>query len=234
MKGDSYFRQHPVLANVVIIMIVAFIGIWIAYLSLSIFTRHTESENVPNVENMSYSEALSTLQRNGFRADIRDSVYNEDVKPVHVIEQFPKPGSNVKPGRKVFLYINAIHPREVIIDADNSEAGEALKGYSQRQGLAKLEELGFKKVNVVRLPGENDRIIRLLANGKTINKMEKVPVNALITVEVYDGELNRVSDSLLDEEYLRYVTEVEEDGADAGNYANEDDELFDAEPVYVQ
>ena len=100
-----------------------------------------------------------------------------------------------------------------------------------RQGLAKLEELGFKKVNVVKLPGDNDRIIRLLANGRTISKMEKVPVTSLITVEVYDGQTNRLTDSLMEEEYLQYVTEMEDE---SGVAEPDDDELIDVEPVFVQ
>lgn len=232
MKKDFYFRRHPVFANVIIIMIVAVIGLFIVFLSLNIFTRHGEWETVPEVENMSFTNAINVLHDSGFRTDIRDSVFKEDITPGYVVEQFPKPGSKVKPGRKIFLYINAVHPRELVIDADNSMPGEALKGYSFRQGLAKLEELGFKKLNIVKVPGDNDRIIRLLANGKTISKMEKVPVTALITVEVYDGQMNRVSDSLQDEEYLQYVTEVEDE--DYSGYQIDEDELMDAEPVFVQ
>lgn len=230
MGNNFNIKNHPVLANFVIIGIVAVIGLMIIFLWLNIFTRHGEWESVPEVENMSFTNAINTLHDKGFRTDIRDSVYNEDINPGFVVEQFPKAGSKVKPGRKIFLYINAVHPREFIIDPDNSE-GEALKGYSMRQGLAKLEELGFKKVNVVKVPGENDRIIRLVANGKTISKMEKVPVTALITVEVYDGQLNRLTDSLLEEEYLQYVTETE---VEDEPYEPSDDDLMDVEPVYVQ
>ena len=39
-------------------------------------------------------------------------LYRDDIKPGHVIEQFPKAKSIVKPGRKIFLYINAVHPKE--------------------------------------------------------------------------------------------------------------------------
>ncbi|MCH5224490.1 MAG: PASTA domain-containing protein [Muribaculaceae bacterium] len=234
MSKEFKIGQHPVLANIVIIALVAIIGLVILFLWLNIFTRHGEWETVPEVENMSFTNAIHTLHDKGFRTDIRDSVYKDEITPGFVVEQFPKAGSKVKPGRKVFLYINAVHPRELIIDADNSVAGEALKGYSLRQGLAKLEELGFRKVNVVKVPGDNDRIIRLLANGKTVAKMEKVPVTAMITVEVHDGQLNRVTDSLLEEEYLQYVTEVEEDGSEAPNAAPIEDEIIDIEPAFVQ
>ena len=231
MSGNFDIRRHPVMANVAIIMLVALLGLVIVFLSLNIFTRHGEWEAVPEVENMSFTNAINTLHSQGFRTDIRDSVYNEDYKPGYVVEQFPRPGSKVKPGRKIFLYINAVHPREVIIDMDASEGGEALKGYSLRQGLAKLEELGFKHIDIKKIPGDNDRIIRLISGGKTISKMEKVAVNSPVTVEVYDGQTNNLTDSLLDEEYLQYVTEVEDEN---GVMLPEEDDLMDAEPVYVQ
>ena len=228
MAYNFDLRRHPVLANLIVIFLVAILGLVIVFLSLNIFTKHGEWESVPEVENMSFTNAIKTLHDKGFRTDIRDSVYKEDVKPGYVVEQFPKAGSHVKPGRKIFLYINAVHPREMVIDADKSQSGEALKGYSRRQGLAKLEELGFKRVSIVEIPGENDRIIRILANGKPVAKMEKVPVSAFITVEVYDGRLNRYSDSLLDEEHLQYVTDVSDDGEIT------EDPVEDLEPAFVQ
>lgn len=233
MKNGFYFKQHPVLANMVIIILVAVIGLFIIFISLNIFTRHGEWESVPEVENLSFTNAIKILHENGFRTDIRDSVFKEDINPGYVVEQFPKAGSKVKPGRKIFLYINAVHPREYIIDPDNSMPGEALKGYSLRQGLAKLEELGFKKVNIVKIPGDNDRIIRILSNGKTISKMEKVPVTSLITLEVYDGLLNHYNDSIQDQEYLQYVTDVEDEDYSIPSGV-EDEEINDIEPAFVQ
>lgn len=207
MKPEFFIGRHPVLANVLIIIIIAILGIAIVFFSLNIFTKHGEWAQVPAIENISYTDAIKILHENGFRTDIRDSLYKENIKPGYVIEQFPKAGSKVKPGRKIFLYINAVHPREVLIDGDSYSPGAALEGYSLRQGMAKLEELGFKNINVVTVPGTSDRIIRLVVNGKTIRKMQKIPVNSFITMEVYDGQLQRVQDSLLEEEYMKYVME---------------------------
>lgn len=193
------------IANLVIIFLVAFIGIWIVYLSIALFTKHGRSDTVPSVENMSYTQAVATLHDRGFRVDIRDSVYVDDVRPGYVIEQFPKSGSVVKPGRKIFLYINAVHPKEVIIDEDNNPREDALKSYSFRQGMARLEELGFKNVRVVKVLGDNDCIVKVIANGRTVKKTERVPVNASLVVEVYDGRLGELRDSLQNAEYYEFM-----------------------------
>lgn len=213
-REGGLLRRHPILANIIIILAVAVIGVWIVYLSIAIFTKHGESDVVPRVENMSYTQAIGILHDHGFKVDIRDSVYNDQVKPGYVIEQFPKASSVVKPGRKIFLYINAVHPKEVVIDDDNHPREDALKSFSFRQGMARLEELGFKNIRVVRVLGDNDCIVKVTANGKTVKKTEKVPVNARLVVEVYDGRLGELRDSLQNAEYLDYARSQRESDYD--------------------
>ena len=235
-EQESFFRQHPILANIIVIFLVAFLGLWIVYLSLQLFTKHGTEQKVPGVENMSYTQAINTLHAEGFRIDIRDSLYNDDFKPGYVIEQFPKAGSMVKPGRKIFLYINAVHPREVIIDVDNRPTELALKGFSYRQGMARLEELGFKNIKIVKVPGEDDRIIQLEANGKPVKKMEKTPVNALLTVKVSDGSMNRQNDSIQTLEMLEgiYGEDYPDFNYDSEGTSGSGENVEDLEPVYVQ
>lgn len=194
-KG-GFMRRFPIISNLILICVVAALGIWIANISMALFTKHGEQQKVPKVENMSYGDAVVKLHDAGFRVEIRDSLYRDDVRPGNVIEQFPKPGSEVKPGRKIFLYINAVHPKEVIIDDDNNPREYALRGLSMRQGIARLEELGFKNIKVVKVLGDNDCIVKVIANGRSVRKTQKVPVSASIIIEVFDGRLSELRDSL--------------------------------------
>lgn len=205
IKG--FAGKHPVIVNILIICAVAFLGVWIVYFSLAIFTKHGKSDQVPGVENMSYTQAINVLHDHGFQVDIRDSLYKDDVKPGYVIEQFPKANSIVKPGRKIFLYINAVHPKEVVIDDDNHPMDDALRSFSFRSGMARLQELGFKNVRVVKVLGDNDCILKVTANGQTVKKMQKVPVNAQIVVQVSDGRLALLRDSLQNEELINASSE---------------------------
>lgn len=204
-KPKGFMAKHPIISNLVIIILVAVIGLWIAYISIALFTKHGEDDVVPRVENMSYTQAVNMLHEAGFNVDIRDSLYQDNVKPGYVIEQFPKANSIVKPGRKIFLYINAVNPKEVVIDDTHNAAEYALRGTSYRQGLARLEELGFKNIKVVSVLGDNDRIVKVTANGRTVHNMERVPVNSRIVIEVSDGRLSALRDSLSDLERLREV-----------------------------
>lgn len=237
---------NSIILNLVIIVVVAAIGLWISYISIALFTKHGQKDIVPNVENMSYTEAIKKLHAAGFRIDIRDSLYREDIKPGYVIEQFPKAKSVVKPGRKIFLYINAVNPKQVEIDGGPNHNEDALKGVSLRQGISRLEELGFKNIQIIKVLGETDRIVKVLSNGRTVKKGDKVPVNSRIIIEVYDGRLRELRDSLQNEELSRsgqtyyYNLENGEEGYMSPEEANspsypapsENQEEQDEEPEY--
>lgn len=232
MKENGFMAKHPVLANLIIIILVGIAGLGIIYFSFAIFTRHGESSVVPGVEKMSYTNAIEILHSKGFKVDIRDSLYKEDEKPGYVIEQFPKANSVVKPGRKIFLYINAVHPKEVIIDEDNNPREDALKSTSFRQGKARLEELGFKNIKVIKILGENDCISKIYANGKVVKKLQKVPVNARIVMEVFDGNLEAVRDSLqndLDPSYVFDQQIATEEDQSSETYPIEETETTESE-----
>ena len=227
--GSRFIDRHPVIANLVIICIIAVLGIYAAYLATAIFTKHGLSTTVPGVENMSYSQAITKLHDNGFKVDIRDSLYREDVKPGYVIEQFPKRGATVKPGRKIFLYINAVHPKEVVLDNDNHPSEYALKGNSHRSAIAKLEELGFKTIRVVKVLGNDDRVVKVLANGRPVRKMQKIPVNSSIVVEISDGRLYDLQDSLMIQERIDYMREEQADDSYSEEYYNAGAESYESE-----
>ena len=50
--------------------------------------------------------------------------------------------------------------------------------------------------------GTTDRVVKVMANGRAVRKMQKVPVNASMVLEVSDGRLNDLQDSLQNLEYL--------------------------------
>lgn len=234
-------RRFAILINLAVIIAVAIVGVFIAYFSMAIFTKHGEETIVPGVENISYTRAVEKLHSEGFNVEIRDSVFRDDVRPGFVIEQFPRANSTVKPGRKIFLYINAVHPKEVVIDDDAHSGEPALKDWSLRQVKARLSELGFKNIRIITVMGPDDRVIKLLAKGHTIYKMQRVPVNLPITIEVSDGRLRAIQDSLYEADRLMEFNNGEwreyESGAGENNdfeesRNNEQEQEYYEEPDY--
>ena len=52
--------------------------------------------------------------------------------------------------------------------------------------------------------------MKVLANGRPVRKMQRVTVNSNIVLEVSDGRLNDLKDSLQNEELRRYYQESTE------------------------
>ncbi|MCC6817887.1 MAG: PASTA domain-containing protein [Bacteroidia bacterium] len=86
---------------------VAFIAfLFLAMLFTNWFTRHGQSIKVPKVIGMPIDNANQLLDDNDLELVIIDSVYKEDSSPNTIVEQDPRPESNVKPGRIIYVTIN--------------------------------------------------------------------------------------------------------------------------------
>jgi beta-lactam-binding protein with PASTA domain len=62
---------------------------------------------VPNLNGMSFDEAKKFLETRELSYEVTDSAYNSEASPLTVLEQYPRPLSKVKTGRKINLKLNA-------------------------------------------------------------------------------------------------------------------------------
>lgn len=149
-------------------------------LSLDFWTRHGSEIAVPNVKGLPFEEARSILDSQDFEVVLQDSVYEEDVRPGYVVEQNPSDMAVVKPGRTVYLTINAFYPRKIALPT--------LTDISERQALTTLEGIGFKNVTVHHVPSEYDGLVfSVLVNGQRVAPGTRVPLTARIALEVGTG-----------------------------------------------
>lgn len=98
-------------------------------------TRHNEVVSVPDMCNMTVSEAQAVARESGLRAEVTDSVYVRKMHRGAVFAQNPKAGSSVKNGRRIRLTINATMAKKVKMPN--------LVGYSLRQAKAELSSKGL-------------------------------------------------------------------------------------------
>lgn len=71
------------------------------------YTRHDVSTRVPDVEALPYKEAETQLQDRDLQVERQVGRYNPNVDTGIVVDQTPLPSSKVKPGRRVYLTVNA-------------------------------------------------------------------------------------------------------------------------------
>ncbi len=107
------------------------------YLIMPAYTRQHAIVHVPDVEHLPYEEAAERLQDFGLQP-IRKTVavYNPDLPKGVVLDQNPRPGVAVKPGRRVYLVVSTDSlPRVVVPD---------VRDLSLREARLRLERAGLE------------------------------------------------------------------------------------------
>lgn len=134
------FEKSKYLKNILGILGSILLLVIISSILLRFFTHHGSQIRVPDFTNMSIPEANRNAHKSGVKLIVSDSVYVPRMKKGAVFSQNPKPGANVKKGRRVRVVINSIKPKKVMMPN--------LVGCSTRQAAA---ELISKGLNIGRL-----------------------------------------------------------------------------------
>ncbi len=102
---------------------------------MPLWTRHGTSVAVPEVRQLSAGDAERVLERAGLRAEVQPQPYNPNLPPDIVVDQNPLPNATVKPGRRIYYYVNE-RPRERVRVPDVTSRSEGV-------ARADLEEAGL-------------------------------------------------------------------------------------------
>lgn len=86
-----------------LILLVYFVGDRIL---MPIYTRHNQTEPVPNVVEMPAELALRVLSDAGFTPELSRRRYSPHHEPNAVMEQDPRGGAPAKKGRRIYLAVN--------------------------------------------------------------------------------------------------------------------------------
>lgn len=170
-------RALPIVAPVALALLLL-LGGW-AYLRA--YTRHDSLMRVPDLAGASFAEAEAMLAKRDLVAVVIDSVYTLDRPKGSVVDQDPDAGHEVKPGRKVYLVLNANQPK--MIDMPK------LVDLSKRQALSVLEILGLK-VRELQYKSDPcvDCVIAQLYKGQPIAPDERIRRGEAITLVLGSGE----------------------------------------------
>lgn len=191
---NTFHEKHPYLLHSIIIALTTIALGYVFLLFIDVFTSHGEQRLVPDVRYLPMDEAIAKLEAAGLKWDVSDSInYNESYKPGAVIDQDPKAGSYIKSIRTVFLKVNALHDRMVNLP-------EMAGIMSVRQGVATLQSMGFKDVEVDSVPSANSGLIlQVTVNGHNFAPGKPVSVKAHVRLIVGDGSIDIINpDSILD------------------------------------
>jgi beta-lactam-binding protein with PASTA domain len=150
------------------------------FLYLPTFTHHNETITVPNLAGMSVDELEDFLLTKDLRYEVGDSDFVLNAKPYTVISQYPKPGSKVKEGRKVYLTVTMRNPPMVEMPG--------LVNLSLRSAQTTLQSFGMQLGEVKWVPDlARNAVLKQFYDGTEIEKGTKVPKGSKIDLEVGDG-----------------------------------------------
>ena len=84
-KIKSFSNQHPIIYNVILILLALMALIYATLIFLDFFTEHGKFKIVPNIKQMPLNEAIQVIKSEGFKYEITDSIYNDTFKPGTVV-----------------------------------------------------------------------------------------------------------------------------------------------------
>lgn len=179
-SGLKKFRtKHPIIANLLAIIITGILLVWLVLLWLDHWTMHGSTSVVPDIKNRSFTEARSILELNDLDIEISDSIYDRTIAPGTVVESWPKAGAVVKQGRQVYVTITAFSPKQVTISMPL--AGSV----SQRQAVSYLRGIGISDIRIVYAPSEYPDLVLDARYGDTpLTVGSVIPVTSTVTLEV--------------------------------------------------
>lgn len=203
-----FFSEHPIIANLILIFIVAWLLIWCVLLFLDSWTNHGDNSTVPQIKGLSYEQATLLLAENDLAVEISDSIYDRNARPGTIIESWPRAGAVVKRGRQVYVTLTAFSPKEVKI-------AMPVTGVSSRQALSYLEALGVTSIRLVSVPSQYpDLVEQAYADGKPLSIGSTFPITASVTLEVGSAPVDSYPTDSLDAAVEEVIDEVEFENAD--------------------
>lgn len=200
MKTSEFFGKFAstyLWANVAgMVALVAVIVLAIVF-GADWYTNHGEKVSVPDVRKHLEGDAVKVLENLGFVVEVVDTDYVKSLEPGMVLEQTPLPGAVVKPGRIIYLTINAI-------DVPTKALPDIIDNSSYREARARLEALGLKVGEPQYVPGEKDWVYGIKVRGRMLSTGMPISVDDVVIIMVGSGKLD-ASDTTIVQTRLRNI-----------------------------
>lgn len=164
----------------VIIALFTLSTLFFFYVYLPSYTNHGESITVPNLEGIHMDDIDEFLVKRNLRYEVNDSSYSEKYEPLTILKQYPKAGSKVKEGRKIFISINRVSPPTVpvpeLVDRSLRNAEAVLKSNELSRGKITYQPSQFLNL-----------VLEVSHNGEVLKPGDRINKGSVIDLVVGDG-----------------------------------------------
>ena len=147
------------------------------YAVMPIWTRHDAAVDVPDVKELSPNEAENVLLLSGLEGEYQEQPYNPNVAADVVVDQSPAAGTAVKPGRRIYYYVN-VSPKQLVAvpDVVSLSEGKAREDVGDRGLVVDRVEM-----DSVRTPYENT------VTRQSPDPESRVPMGTRVTLWISPG-----------------------------------------------
>ncbi len=128
-------NEDIIIKSILLAVCLIFALVIFTQLLLGVITRHGERHIVPDFTDMSISKAKASSDDIDLVLEIVDSLYVPSKGKGVILDQYPKPGSFVKKGRRIFITTNSFTAKVVPMPY--------VTGFSLRQAKNKIVGSGF-------------------------------------------------------------------------------------------
>ena len=177
----------------IVVAFLAGVVLFFFYIYLPASTNHQETITVPNLEGIHMDEIDKFLTNRNLRYEVNDSSYSDEYPSLTILKQYPKAGSKVKEGRKIFISINSVSPPTVPVP-DLTE-----RSLLNAEAVLKSNELKRGKLTYKPNPHHN-LVMEMRMDGKKLNPEDRIPKGSVIDLVVGNGD---ASSGFLDAPTLR-------------------------------
>ena len=180
----NFYSRLKITSHIIFIGIFCFVLLMVLYFGLRWGTRHNASIVVPNFVGMTIDDARGMAQGKQLNLVVRDSIFDVDLPGGTIVDQLPGTSDvrdvTVKPGRKIYVTINAYSRRQVAVPYVAKQ--------TLRQALNQLERSGLTVDKLVYEADltSTDYVERQIVGGKEVGSTTKrtVPVGTGVTLHV--------------------------------------------------
>jgi len=191
-------KNNWILKNIIAAAVLVAVLVILASVGLKAITRHGQTVTAPDFTNLTVQEARELASASHVGVKVVDSVFVRRLGAGVVYRQQPKAGATVKKGRSIFLTINSVIPRKVVMPN--------LYGYSVIEARAELQNRGLNlgKLNYVKDIATNN-VLKQTIGSKEVKAGDLVVSGSTINLTVGLGseETSTTVPRLIGMKYVR-------------------------------
>ncbi|MEZ2445571.1 PASTA domain-containing protein [Chitinophaga sp. RCC_12] len=176
----DFITKRSFLFNLLSVIVMFFVLALLFFSMLGFITKHGQQQTVPDVHGKNIKEAVALLEKAGFEADVRDSIYIDSIPPLAVYAQTPDKGAQVKVGRTIYLTVNkTVAPMVKMPD---------LEGLTFRSAEMMLKSMRLNVGDTIYKPDfATNTVLQQLLNGRKVKPGTEVAEGSNITLILSSG-----------------------------------------------